>query len=60
LRITAHGTAENWKKENAFMFRNKAVLMQHIRHHTEWAVPEVIVFDETLTNPIGAPCILMK
>jgi serine/threonine protein kinase len=60
LKIPAHGTAEHWHAGDAFMLRNEAVLMQHIRHHTECPVPEIIAFDETLNNSIGAPYILME
>ncbi|KAH6220328.1 hypothetical protein HBI42_103140 [Parastagonospora nodorum] len=60
LRIPAHGTQGKWQEEDAFMLRNEAVMMQHIRHHTKCPVPEVISFDQTLNNSIGAPYILMK
>jgi hypothetical protein len=60
LKIPAHGTAAYWHPGDAFMLRNEAVLMQHIRHHTKCPVPEVVAFDETLDNCIGAPYILMK
>jgi hypothetical protein len=60
LRIPAHGTQGKWKEEDAFMLRNEAVMMQHIRHHTKCPVPEVISFDQTLYNSIVAPYILMK
>jgi hypothetical protein len=60
LKIPAHGTPENWQESDAFMLRNEAVLVQHIRHHTKCPVPEVVAFDETLDNSIGVPYILMK
>lgn len=60
LKIPAHGTAEHWEEGDAFMLRNEAVLMQHIRHHTTCPVPEVIAFDNTLDNALGVPYILMK
>ena len=60
LKIPAHGTPETWKDEDAFMLRNEAVLVKHIRHHTACPVPEIVAFDETLDNPINAPYILMK
>jgi hypothetical protein len=60
LKIPAHGTPETWKNEDAFMLRNEAVLVKHIRHHTVCPVPEIVAFDETLDNPINAPYILMK
>ena len=60
LKIPAHGTQVGWLESDAYMLRNEAVLMQHIRHHTQCPVPEVIAFDETLDNPIGAPYILME
>jgi len=60
LRIPAHGTQGKWQEEDAFMLRNEAVMLQHIRHHTKCPVPEVVSFDQTLNNSIGAPYILMK
>jgi hypothetical protein len=39
---------------------HRATLMQHIRHHTNYPVTEVIAYDETLNNAIDAPYILMK
>ncbi|KAF1851476.1 uncharacterized protein K460DRAFT_268296, partial [Cucurbitaria berberidis CBS 394.84] len=60
LKIPAHGTPELWKEGDACMLRGEASLMQHIRHHTECPVPEVIAFDDSVSNPIGAPYILMK
>lgn len=60
LRIPAHGTALKWEEADAYMLRQEALLMQHIRHHTECPIPEVVAFDETLGNAIGAPFILMK
>jgi len=60
LKIPAHGTDEHWQEGDAFMLRNEATLIQHTRHHTKCPVPEVIAFDATLDNAIGAPYILMK
>jgi serine/threonine protein kinase len=60
LKIPAHGTPEFWQKGDAYMLRSEAILLQHIRHHTQCPVPEVVAFDETLDNPIGVPYILMK
>jgi hypothetical protein len=60
LKIPFHGTEEHWQDGDAFMLRNEAVLMQHIRHHTTCPVPEIIAFDDTRANGLGAPYILMK
>lgn len=60
LRIPAYGTQGKWQEEDAFMLRNEAVMMQHIRHHTKCPVPKVISFNQTLSSSIGAPYILMK
>lgn len=60
LKIPVHGTPSNWQDGDTFMLRNEAVLMQHIRNYTDCPVPDVIAFDATLHNAIGAPFILMK
>jgi len=60
LKIPAHGTPEQWEDADGFMLRNEAVLMQHIRHHTQCPVPEVVAFDDSVDNALAAPFILMK
>ncbi|KAF2030480.1 hypothetical protein EK21DRAFT_65382 [Setomelanomma holmii] len=60
LKTPAHASDYCWEEGDAFMLRNEAVLMQHIRHHTACPVPEIIAFDDTRDNDIGLPYILMK
>jgi hypothetical protein len=60
LKIPAHGTPQHWRPGDGFMLENEARLMQHILYHTQCPVPEVVAYDESLNNEIGAPYILMK
>lgn len=60
LKIPAHGTKDSWQEGDAFMLRNEAVIVQHIRHHTHCPVPEIVAFDESCNNDIEVPYILMK
>jgi hypothetical protein len=60
LKIPAHGILEEWRLNDNMMLGCEAKLLQHIRHHTACPVPEVVAFDGSLRNAIGAPYILMK
>jgi hypothetical protein len=60
LKIPAHGTPQHWRNGDDFVLESEAKLMQYIRFHTKCLVPEVVAYDETLKNAIGAPYILMK
>jgi serine/threonine protein kinase len=60
LKIPAHGTPKEWNADDIMMLEVEAQMMQHIRHHTDWPVPDVIAYDGSLGNAIGAPYILMK
>ncbi|KAL1795376.1 hypothetical protein ACET3X_007192 [Alternaria dauci] len=59
-KIPAHGTWGEWQINDEMALKSDAQLMQHIRHHTNCPVPEVIAYDGSLENAIGAPYILMK
>jgi hypothetical protein len=60
IRIPAHGTEEEWKDEDRIMLDNEARLMRYIKEHTDVPVPEIIDWEDTVWNTIGAPYIMMK
>jgi serine/threonine protein kinase len=60
LKIPAHGTRGEWQINDNVALKSEAQLMQHIWHHTNCPVPEVIAYDGSLENTIGAPYILMR
>ncbi|KAF1955309.1 hypothetical protein CC80DRAFT_564798 [Byssothecium circinans] len=59
LRIPSHGTADNWESIDGYHLENEAVNMLYIRKKTSIPIPEVLSFDSSVTNAIGAPYILM-
>jgi hypothetical protein len=60
LKIPAHGTRGEWQINDNVALKSEAQPVQHIWHHTDCWVPEVIAYDGSLENAIGAPYILMK
>lgn len=56
----AHGLPDRWQTEDEYELENEAMLMQYIRQKTDLPVPEVLNFDNTYSNVIGAPYILMS
>lgn len=60
LKIPAHGTRGKWQINDNVALKSEAELMQHIWHHTNCPVPEVIAYDGSLENAIGGPYILMR
>ncbi|KAF2115083.1 hypothetical protein BDV96DRAFT_493595 [Lophiotrema nucula] len=60
IKVPGTGTERSWCEEDAYMMRNEFHLLQYIRAHTSVPVPEVIGFDDSLNNELGAPYIVMK
>jgi hypothetical protein len=60
VRIPAHGTKAQWQKEDAYLLDHEVRLMRYIKYNTDIPIPEVLMWDETRWNPIGAPYILMQ
>lgn len=56
--IPAHGTVEKWTKEDAFALRSQALIMMLIKRKTNVPVPEVIAYNNSCENELGAPYML--
>lgn len=59
VKIPACGRGRRWSADAAAEMRSQALTMKHIRHKCKIPIPEVLAFDETFNNEIGAPFILM-
>lgn len=60
IKVPCVGTAARWMDSDAYMLRNDARTMLYIRKYTEIPCPEVIGFDDSLRNTLGAPYIIMR
>jgi hypothetical protein len=60
IKVPCVGTASRWLNEDAYMLRNDARTMLYIRKHTDVPCPEVLGFNDTLSNTLGAPYIIMR
>ncbi|KAF1914203.1 kinase-like domain-containing protein, partial [Ampelomyces quisqualis] len=60
IKVPCTGTAARWIDSDAYMLRNDASTMSYIRKHTDIPCPEVLGFDDTLHNTLGAPYIVMR
>jgi aminoglycoside phosphotransferase (APT) family kinase protein len=60
VKIPAVGTASRWVEQDAYMLRSEYGTLKLIHERTKCPVPEVIAYDDTLTNVLGAPFIIMK
>jgi hypothetical protein len=60
VKVPCVGTAARWQPQDAHMLRSKYGTMKLIRERTKCPVPEVAVYDDTLTNNLGTPYIIMK
>ncbi|QDS70743.1 hypothetical protein FKW77_003361 [Venturia effusa] len=58
IRIPAHGTVQNWTEEDAFELRSQALTMMLIKRKTDVPVPEVIAYNNSCDNDLGAPYML--
>ncbi|ORY14217.1 kinase-like domain-containing protein, partial [Clohesyomyces aquaticus] len=60
IKVPAIGTPALWCEGDAHNLRGEARTMEYIRRQTSIPVPEVLCWDDTLSNPIGAPYIIMR
>jgi hypothetical protein len=60
VKIPCVGTAARWQKQDADMLRSEFGTMKLIHERTKCPVPEVVAYDDTLDNVLGAPFIIMK
>ncbi|KAI4916118.1 hypothetical protein J4E90_004564 [Alternaria incomplexa] len=60
VKIPCVGTAARWQKQDAYMMRSEFGTIKFIGERTKCPVPEVVAYDDTLDNTLGAPYILMK
>ena len=60
VKIPCVGTAARWQKQDAYMLRSEFGTIKLIGERTKCPVPEVVTYNDTLDNTLGAPYILMK
>ena len=60
VKIPCVGTAARWQKQDAYMMRSEFGSIKFIGERTKCPVPEVVAYNDTLDNTLGAPYILMK
>tara|TARA_R110002003_G_scaffold112_6_gene9584 strand:+ start:677 stop:2863 length:2187 start_codon:yes stop_codon:yes gene_type:complete len=60
VKVPSVGTSRRWKKQDAYMLRSEVGTINLIREHTKCPVPEIVASEDTLTNPLGAPFIIMR
>lgn len=60
VKVPGVGTAARWQKQDAYMLRSEYGTMKLIRERTDCPIPEVLAYDDTLENALGAPFIIMK
>ena len=60
IKVPSVGTAARWQEQDAAMLRSEFGTIKLIRERTQCPVPEVIAYNDTLFNALGAPFILMK
>lgn len=60
IKVPAVGTAARWQQGDAHNLRCEADLMLHIRRNTSVPVAEVLAYEDSPENALGAPYILMK
>ncbi|KXT08126.1 hypothetical protein AC579_27 [Pseudocercospora musae] len=60
VRVPACGFPSRWNEIDAKLLRDTALGMEWIRRKTDLPIPELVSFDTSLENSIGAPYILMS
>lgn len=56
VKVPVVGTEDRWKQEHGCIMRSEAHTMTHIKEKLhDFPIPEVLGFDETFENEIGAP-----
>jgi aminoglycoside phosphotransferase (APT) family kinase protein len=60
VKVPSVGTTARWQPKDAYMLRSEYGMMKLIHERTQCPVPEVIAFDDTLTNDLGTPFIIMR
>ncbi|KAI4610479.1 hypothetical protein J4E80_008243 [Alternaria sp. BMP 0032] len=60
VKIPCVGTAARWQKQDAYMMHSEFGTIKFIGERTKCPVPEVVAYNDTLDNTLGAPYILMK
>ncbi|PFH45300.1 hypothetical protein AMATHDRAFT_44171 [Amanita thiersii Skay4041] len=59
-RIPIHGVKESWSDRAAASMESQALTMRFIKQNTTIPIPEIIHYDTTLDNELGAPFVLMS
>ena len=60
FKLPVTGTKERWKEEHAYTMNCEAMLIKHIKKHTDIPMPEIKQVDLGFENKLGAPYILMN
>ncbi|KAF2032961.1 hypothetical protein EK21DRAFT_109414 [Setomelanomma holmii] len=60
VNVPAIGTDTRWCDGDASNMHAEAEFIKHFRKHTSIPVPEIVEYNESLLNYLGAPYILMK
>ncbi|KAH6852936.1 kinase-like domain-containing protein [Alternaria rosae] len=59
VRVPGHGTLAHWQKEDTYVLKNEAQLIEYIRKNTTAPVAQVIHYSTGHDNALGFPYILM-
>ncbi|KAK0653921.1 hypothetical protein DIS24_g5605 [Lasiodiplodia hormozganensis] len=60
VRVPACGWGDRWLPSDADALRNVAHTMRYVQKHTTLPVPDVLQYDTTFNNAIGAPYLMMS
>lgn len=60
VKVPSVGTAARWQESDAYMLRNDTRTIDYIAKHTTIPCPEIVCFDNTLTNVLNAPYVIMR